>query len=32
MKFQMYGKDFKTLIDRIGGIVPKEQRSAPWKL
>lgn len=23
MKFQMYGKDFKTLIDRIGGIVPK---------
>ena len=23
MKFQMYGKDFKTLINRIGGIVPK---------
>ena len=23
MKFQIYGKDFKTLVDRIGGIVPK---------
>lgn len=23
MKFQMYGKDFKAIIDRIGGIVPK---------
>lgn len=23
MKFQMYGREFKTLIDRIGGIVPK---------
>lgn len=23
MKFEMYGKEFKTLIDRIGGIVPK---------
>lgn len=24
MKFQMYGKDFKTFIDRIGGIVAKK--------
>lgn len=24
MKFQMYGKEFKTLVDRIGGIVPKK--------
>lgn len=24
MKFQIYGKEFKSLIDRIGGIVPKK--------
>ena len=24
MKFQMYGREFKTIIDRIGGIVPKK--------